>query len=156
MIHVFSFMFPNNRMFQPYTKSTILCAVATAGVLSMCAAFSGNPPIVASAHAVARPMNQYGTWLIVDSNDPLVERLPRPRIVVIRPGEFRIGQHLFGSFRLEPSRNENIFSMKMFNIPFWKRYFTIEPMGVDRMALFETKGTNPTYYILHRHSAQKG
>lgn len=146
-------------MVLPNAKGVLLC-VAAAGYCSillgsklMSTAFLQIPR--AQSHA----MNQYGKWEIMESNDPLVGHLPRPRIVEIRPGGFRIGKHIFGAFRLEPS-SPNVFSMTMYNIPWLKRYYTLEPLTPDRMTLLSITGSSSpndkeTFYVLHRYTTPK-
>lgn len=121
---------------------------------------TSSPFVAARAHA----MNHYGSWEVVQSNDPLVQQLPKPRIVVITPGKFRIGRNVFGGFRVEspPSSSSSspdcseaggggiLVSMTMYNIGFLKKMYSLVPMDPDRMALFGTGSHKSIFYILQR------
>ena len=113
----------------------------------------GTSAFVASATA----MNQNGRWEVIDSNDPLVNRLAHPRIVEILPSSFRIGKNIFGSFKIEPSPPSGGIhvSMTMYGIRWLKKIYVLEPLEVDRMALFGTGSRASTYYILRRWTSLK-
>ena len=94
-------------------------------------------------------MNQYGKWRIVESNDPLVASLPEPRIVDLSPGKFKIGSTVFGSFQMDMARPGTV-SMKLYNIGFLKKTYTLVPIHTNRMALFGTGSQESIFYYLER------
>lgn len=138
-------------------QSNVLLCLAT-GFLSFLPGGERLFPPSRSPLAHARPcapaMNQYGRWEIVQSNDPLVQGLPPPRIVDIAPGRFSIPNKVFGGFRFEPSPspedNRVYVSMTMFNMRIFKKTYLLVPMDPDRMALFGTGSAKDIYYILER------
>lgn len=140
-------------------KSAVFCFVA--GILSVfqgkIRSFSFSPLQHLSRHGTceaAHVMNQYGSWKILQSNDPLVSTLPSPCIVELSPGKFKIGNTVFGSFQFEtnpPYDKGGIYvSMSMFNIGILKKVYNLVPMNTDRMALFGTGSRAKTYYLLER------
>lgn len=99
-------------------------------------------------------MSPNGRWEVTDTNDMLVYRLKPPVVVTIIPDGFSIGKGIFGSFRVEPlhshSKSGVYVSMCLFNIPLLKKVYLLEPLGVERIALFGTGSMATTYYILRR------
>lgn len=93
-----------------------------------------------------------GIWEVMESNDPLVDRLSHPRLVEIRAGRFHIGRAIFGTFAVEPSLpSEGIrVSMTMYGVRWLKKVYTLEPMGRDRIALRGTGSRASVYYHLRR------
>ena len=93
-----------------------------------------------------------GIWEVMESNDPLVDRLSHPRLVEIRPGRFRIGKAIFGNFAVEPSLpSEGIrVSMTMYGVRWLKKVYILEPLGADRIALRGTGSRASVYYHLRR------
>ena len=107
------------------------------------------------AQGHAHAADPCGKWAIVQSNDPLVEALPGPRVVDIVPGSFRIGAKVFGSFDLlpDPPKGEPkgvYVSMTMYNIGLFKRVYNMVPLDPHRLALFGVGKRRQVYYILER------
>ena len=97
-------------------------------------------------------MTPNGRWEVIHTNDGLVDRLNPPVIVTIKPNGFSINKAIFGSFQLEPLRSHArsgvYVSMSMYNIRWLKKIYLLEPLGFDRIALFEANRT--TFYVLRR------
>lgn len=93
-----------------------------------------------------------GIWEVMESNDPLVDRLSHPRLVEIGQGRFNIGKAIFGKFAIEPSLpSEGIrVSMTMYGVKWLKKVYILEPLGVDRIALRGTGSRASVYYHLRR------
>lgn len=99
--------------------------------------------------------NQYGKWLIVQSNDPKVKLLTPPVVLVITPGSFEIPGKVKGSFEFEPkiSKQNNgvYFSMSPFSLPFMKQTYNIVPLDPNKLALYGTGRHAARYYLLERY-----
>jgi hypothetical protein len=102
-------------------------------------------------------MTHDGVWEVMESNDPLVDRLSHPRLVEIRPGRFRIGKAIFGTFAVEPSLpSEGIrVSMSMYGVRWLKKVYILEPLDVNRIALRGTGSRASVYYLLRRRKRDR-
>ena len=148
-------------------KNALLCVVT--GLVSAFMRGStpppSSPPPMPSASLA---MNHFGKWRVVQSNDPLVERLPPPRVVTIEPGRFevagRAAKAIFGGFRVEPAHAYRdapgvVVSMAMWNVGLFRKLYTIVPLDPYRMCLSEyRRGQDPSptgkgvYYLLERYT----